>query len=163
MTQKDNINFIFQFNNKKRSTNFFLLYIASGVIFLGAAFYFVAKNMNYPLIATIVAAVAYFIAFNKIKPSFFEMLVTEEKLQLHYYSVSSAVRTYQSVEIPLNELKDFAVVKNFMGLRRNLIVSVSSKYGIADYPPISVSILKKKEKAQIIHVLNQIIKANAEP
>jgi hypothetical protein len=37
---------------------------------------------------------------------------------------------------------------------------VQSKYGIADYPPISVSILMKNETRQIAHVLNKILEEN---
>jgi hypothetical protein len=160
MNSKDNINFIFQLNNKNRSGNFFALFIVSGIVFVGAGFYFVATNMTYALIATIVAAVAYFILFSKAKPSFFEMLVSEKQIQFNYYSVSTTTRNYQSIEIELNQLKDFTIVSKIGGLQKNLIVSVQSKFGIADFPPISISILKRNEIAQVLQELNEIQKAN---
>lgn len=162
METKENINFIFQLNNKGRSGNFFMLFIVSGVVFVGAAFYFVATNMNQLLIIDIVVAVIYFILFNKIKPSFFEFLVSEDSLQINYYPVSTAVRSYQSIEVPMNQLKNFNIKKSLGGIRKDLILSVKSKYGLADYPPISISILKKNETAQVIHVLNEILKAHVE-
>ncbi|MDA3880239.1 MAG: hypothetical protein PF436_07630 [Prolixibacteraceae bacterium] len=160
MNPKENINFIFQLNNKDRSGNFFVLFILSGIVFLGLAFLFVATNKTYELIVTILLAVGFFIMFNKIKPSFFEMLVTERYLQVNFYSVSSTVRNYQSVEMNLHQLIGFKVNQSILGMKKTLILSVQSRYGIADYPPISVSILKKNEIEQVAHVLNRILENN---
>ena len=160
MESKENINFIFQLNNKNRSTNFFLLFIGSGIGFLAIASYFVAFNRMIELIVTVLLAIVYFYLFNKIKPSFFELLITENRLQLNFYSVSSTMRNYQSIEIPLNQLKDFMIKKQLRGLNSNLILSVESKYGLADYPPVSISILSKKERAQIVRVLKEIVTNN---
>ncbi|MCF8361766.1 MAG: hypothetical protein K9G70_03995 [Prolixibacteraceae bacterium] len=160
MNPKENINFIFQLNNKGRSGIFFILFILSGIVFLGLAFLFVATNKTYELIATILIAVGYFILFHKIKPSFFEMLVTERYLQVNFYSVSSTVRNYQSIEMELHHLVGFQVKQSILGLKKTLTLSVQSKYGIADYPPISVSILKKNEIEQVVHVLNKILEEN---
>ena len=157
MEDKENINFIFQLNNKNRATNFFVLFIGSGIVFLGIALYFVAVNMTIELILTVVAAIVYFYFYSKMKPSFFELLVTEDRLQLNFYSVSSTFRNYQSIEIALNQLKDFSIQKKFGGLNKSLILSVESRYGLADYPPVSISILTKKEKARVLHVLNEIV------
>ncbi len=160
MNPKENINFIFQLNNKGRSGNFFILFILSGIVFLGLAFLFVATNKTYELIVTILLAVGFFILFNQIKPSFFEMLVTERYLQVNFYSVSSTVRNYQSVEMNLHQLVGFKVNQSILGMKKTLTLSVQSKYGIADYPPISVSILKKNEIEQVAHVLNKILEDN---
>ncbi len=160
MMPKDNLNFIFQLNNKNRSTNVFLLYILSGVLFFGAAFFFVAKSLNVLLIIDIVVAIVYFLLFNSIKPSFFELLVTESSLQVNYYSVASSMRSYQSLEIHINQLKDFQIRKRMWGLKKELILSVDSKYGIADYPPVSVVLLSKNELAQIVLLLNKIKENN---
>ena len=160
MEPKENINFIFQLSNKSRATNFFLLFIASGIIFVGIAAYFVATNRTVELILTVVVAIAYFILFSKIKPSFFELLVTEDSLQLNFYSVSSTFRNYQSIEIYLHQLKDFTVVKRNWGLNKSLVLSIESKYGLADYPPVSLSILSKKEQAQVMLVLQEIVNNN---
>jgi hypothetical protein len=157
MDDKENINFIFQLNNKNRSSNYFMLFILSGIVFVGATFYFVAINQTIALISSIVIAIAYFIGFTTIKPSFFELLITETQLQFNFYSVSSTIRNYQSIEMPIHQLKGFHIEESLKGIKKNLILSVESKYGIADYPPISVSILTKKELSLVIHVLNKVI------
>jgi hypothetical protein len=160
MNPKENINFIFQLNNKGRSGNYFIMFILSGIVFLGLAFFFVATNKTYELIATILLAIGYFVLFQKIKPSFFEMLVTERYLQVNFYSVSSTMRNYQSVEMELHQLVGFQVNQSILGVKKALTLSVQSKYGIADYPPVSVSILKKNEIEQVAHVLNKILEEN---
>lgn len=159
MNDKENINFIFHLENKSRATSFFILFIVSGILFVGAAFFFVAANMNYELIATIVAAIAYFVVFSKIKPSFFELVVTDQMMQINFYQVSSVARNYQSIEMYLHQLKDFHIENHFLGLKKSLVISVESKYGIADYPPVSISILNKNEIARVKKVLTEIIKS----
>ncbi|HNW50431.1 MAG TPA: hypothetical protein PKH79_05070 [Prolixibacteraceae bacterium] len=157
MESSENINFIFQFNNKSRSANFFVLYIVSGAIFLAAICIFIFLNMNLPLITSVLLAIAYFVIFHQTKPSYFELLVTETELQINFYSVATALKNYQTVLIQLNQLKSFEIKKKMLGLKKELILTVDSKFGLADYPPISVSILKKGELAQLYVVLSKII------
>lgn len=159
MKSKENINFIFQLNNKNRSGNFFVLFIVGGIFLSAAAITCVAFGEYILLIAISVISILYIFILNFIKPSFFEMLVTDELLQVNYYSVASTFRSYQSVEIPLLQLADFNVAKKLGGLKSTLTLSVQSKYGIADYPPISMSLLSKKEVAQVVLVLNEILKS----
>lgn len=160
MTNKENINFIFQFDNKGQSSNYFLLFIFSFVVFLGVAFYFVATNKTWELIANIVIAVVYFFVMGQLKPSFFEMLVTDQQIQVNYYSVFTVARSYQSVEMTLYQLKDYQIRRTFLGLKKELVLSVESRFGLADYPPISISILNKTELLRIKKVLDQILDNN---
>jgi hypothetical protein len=157
MKGTDNINFIFQFNNKESSASYFVLYIASGVVFLAAICLFIFTSMYQSLIATIVVGMLYFILFQYIKPTYFEFLVTETELQVNYYSVATTLKSYQSVLIPLNQLKGFDIKKSMFEMQKNLILTVESKFGLADYPPISVSILKKGELNQVLIVLSKIL------
>ena len=159
MESKENINFIFQLNNKNRSGNFFALFIVGGTLLSAAAITCVAIGEYMLLIAASVVSILYILVLNFIKPSFFEMLVTDQSLQVNYYSVASTFRSYQSIEISLLELNDFTIAQKLAGLKTTLTLSVQSKYGIADYPPISISLLTKKEIAQIVLVLGEILKS----
>jgi len=157
MDDTDNINFIFQFNNKGRSASFFVIYVVSGILFLAAICLFIFTNMNLPLICTLLIGITWFILFYRIKPAYFEFLVTETELQVNFYSVATALKNYQSVLIPLNLLKGFEVKKTLFGYKRDLVLTVDSKFGLADYPPISISILEKGELNQLVFVLSKII------
>lgn len=160
MEDKENINFIFQLENKGQSNNYFLLFILSFIVFLGIAFYFVATNKTWELIADITMAVAYFFVMGKIKPSFFELLVTEQKLQVNFYPVFTVARNYQSIEMDLAQLKDFKIESKFWSIRKELILTIDSRFGLADYPAVSLSTLKKADIARIEKVLNQILRNN---
>lgn len=160
MTYNENINLIFQFNNKKRSDNFFVLFIVSFIVFFGLAFYFVATNKTWELIVDILIAVGYFALMTQVRPSFFEMLVTDEEIQVNFYTLFTVARNYQSVEMKLYQLKDFQITSKVGGLRKELILSVESRFGLADYPPVSVSIVNKTELERIKKLLTQILENN---
>jgi hypothetical protein len=157
MDASKNDKFIFEFNNKGSSSSYYLIYILSGVVTFAAICVFIFTNLNIPLIITTCLAILYFISFHRYKPTFFELLVTNEQLRVNYYSVATALKFYQSVEIALDELKGYETKTKFFGLRKELILTVDSKFGLADYPPISISILKKHELSIILKVLKKII------
>jgi hypothetical protein len=157
MAATDNTKFIYQFNNKAKSTNSFIIYIVSGVVLVGLGFLFLAKSWYTPLIIDSVITIIYFYFFGTIKPSFFEMLVTEKDVKINYYSVASAMRSYNTIEVPLKQLKGYEVKRKLGGMKKELIISIESKYGIADYPPVSITLLDKKELSQVLHVLQKII------
>lgn len=157
MDNKENINFIFQLNNKNRSGNFFALFIAGGILLSAGAIVCVAYSRYDLLIAVSVLSIVYILVLNYLKPSFFEMLVTDQRMQVNYYSVASTFRSYQSIELELYQLKDFTIERKMAGLKINLIISIASKFGLADYPPVSLSLLSKAEIARVAHVLNEIM------
>jgi hypothetical protein len=67
------------------------------------------------------------------------------KLIFRYYSLSSLFRKPNSIEIPKNEFVKCQYEKKIIGLRRYLVLYQQTKDGIAKYPRISISLLKKQE------------------
>jgi len=157
MNEADNLKFLYQFNNKARSANYYILYIVSGIVFLGAICYFIFTNMNLPLVITILIAIVYFVLFHRYKPSYFELLVTETELQVNYYSVATAIKSYQSVLIELNQFRAYEIKKRYGRFQKELILTVDSKFGLADYQPINISIINENELRRIEIVLLQLI------
>jgi len=151
-----NNNFLFQLNNKSRSASFFLLYILSGAFFLAAICFFIFTNMNIPLLVAIVLAIIYFILFHLFRPCYFEMLVTETELIINYYSVATALKSYQTIVIDSDLICGFEIKNKNKGMTRLLVLTIKSKFGLADYPPVSISILSKNELNQILHVLSKL-------
>jgi hypothetical protein len=157
MTNKEYHNFTFRLDNKGRANIFFLLFIASGIIFCGIAFYLISRESAVPLIIEVLIAIAFFVILSKIKPSYFEFVVFQNHFTINYYPVASVAREYQSVEVPLSDFSHFSITQSVFGLKKEIVVSVRTPYGIADYPPISISILKKKERERLQLVLNKLI------
>jgi hypothetical protein len=157
MNETNSPDFIYQFNNKNRSSGYFIVYIVSGILFLSAICYFIFSNMNLLLLITIVTAIIYFILFHLFKPSYFELLVTETELQVNFYSVATAIKSYQTVVIELEQFKGFEIRTSYIGMRKELILTVDSKFGLADYPPVNISIVNRNEISRIQKVLSQLI------
>jgi hypothetical protein len=147
---------VFQLSNKNRSTNFFLFFIASGIIFSGAGFYLVAIEKMWFLIALIVVAIVYFVIFTRIRPSFVEFIFLDDRFTVNYYPVSSVTRDYQSVEIPFVIFNGYEIKQSLWGMKKTLTLTIVNEYGLADYPPVSISILTKNEIAQITYVFDKV-------
>jgi hypothetical protein len=156
MENSDYNNYLFQLNNKNRSAAYFLLYIVSGALFLAAICIFIFTNKNIPLLATIVIAIIYFFLFHLYKPSYFEMLVSESELIINYYSVATALKSYQTIEIDISLFHGYEILTKNYGMTRQLLLTVKSKFGLADYPPVSISILSKNELNQVIIILAKL-------
>lgn len=150
--------FIFQFNNQGRSSGFFVIYILCGFSLLAASCVFIFTNLNVLLLISIFSTLLFITIFHLYKPSYFELLVSETSFKINFYSVATAIKSYHTVEIELDSFKGFEVRKRYAGLQKQLILTIGSKLGLADYPPISISILRKNELSQVITVLTKIKK-----
>lgn len=148
--------FIFQLNNQGRSAGFFVLYIFCFFALLAASCVFIFTNLNVLLFISIVLTLLFITIFHLYKPSYFELLVSETSFTINYYSVATALKNYHTVEIEHGSFKGFEVRKRYAGLQKQLILTIGSKLGLADYPPISISILRKNELSQVITVLTKI-------
>jgi hypothetical protein len=78
------------------------------------------------------------------------------KLVFRFYSITSFVRKPNSVEIKKTDFVKFEVTKKFMGLRKYLILYQSTAKGVAKYPPISISLLKKAEEKNLSDSLSKL-------
>jgi len=81
------------------------------------------------------------------------------KLVFRYYSIASFIRNPNSIEIKKNEFLKFEVEKRLFGLRKYLIIYQKTPKGVAKYPPISISLLKKSEQKVLS---DSLIKVKAE-
>jgi len=156
MANKELNNFTFRLDNKSRANGFFLFFIFSGIVFTGIAFYLISQESAIPLIAEVLVAILFFISLSKIKPTYIEFLVFPDHFTFNYYPVATVSRDYQSVDVPLGEFSHFSLSRSFFGLKKELTLSVATRYGIADYPPICLSILKEDEIKRLVHVLKKL-------
>ncbi len=62
-----------------------------------------------------------------------------------------------SVEINKATFTGYKIEKSYLGLNQNLILYQKFKEGVAQYPPIYISILTKKEKAKIFRSLDSCV------
>ena len=78
------------------------------------------------------------------------------KIILRYYSLKPLTSEQNSLEMNKPDFQKFEIKESFGGLLRYLIVYQRTAKGIAKYPPISISILKKKDVDQLTRELSRI-------
>ncbi len=96
-------------------------------------------------------AIDYILEFNYIFYS-----DSGDKIVLRYYSLRPLESAQNSIELPKNEFHDFKITKSFFNLKNKLILYRKTKRGIAKYPPVSITVLGKKEKQKLIRSLSLI-------
>lgn len=79
------------------------------------------------------------------------------KLIIRFYSVFSVDRNYQSIEIPVEHLRNIKVTKLFLGLKWDLKFIVRIRQGIAEYPPLSLSAVPFKDRKDLVAKLKLLI------
>ncbi|GET20879.1 MULTISPECIES: hypothetical protein [Prolixibacter] len=81
----------------------------------------------------------------------------KEKIIIRYFSVFTINRLFQSIEFPVTNLMKAEAEKHLGGIKTDLILTVRTRQGVAVYPPVSLSGIKRKERQQIIEELNKLI------
>jgi len=87
----------------------------------------------------------------------FKCLIQKEKIIIRYFSVFAISRLFQSIELPVTNLMKAEAEKHLGGIKTDLVLTVRTRQGVAVYPPVSLSGVKRKERKQIIEELNQLI------
>jgi hypothetical protein len=107
------------------------------------------------LVATILYVIYY--SFTYIRDlNYFYFNNNASKLIIRYYSLKPLSSEQNSLEIPKQNFQKYEIKKSWGGLRKYLIVYQKTAKGIAKYPPISISILKKKDVDQLTRELSNI-------
>ena len=61
---------------------------------------------------------------------------------------------FRSVEIPKKDFVKAEIVNSIFGFRKNLVLYIRTPQGVAKYPKINISILKKEEIIKLRKDLN---------
>jgi hypothetical protein len=75
-------------------------------------------------------------------------------IMLRYFHVRYFNNSYKSIEIPKNTLYKYELKTSFFKLKQELVLFQKTAKGIAKYPPVSLSSLKKNEIRKIIESLD---------
>ncbi|HYQ56149.1 MAG TPA: hypothetical protein VEP89_02300 [Draconibacterium sp.] len=83
----------------------------------------------------------------------------EDKITLNYYkAISFGGKSYNSIEFPKRSLRKANFENSFFGKLTDLTIIISTKRGIAEYPVVSLTSLKLRDRQLIQKSLNSIIK-----
>lgn len=78
------------------------------------------------------------------------------KIIIRYYSLKPLSSEQNSLELLKQDFQKYEIKESWGGLRKYLTVYQRTAKGIAKYPPISISILKKKDVDQLARELSNV-------
>ena len=123
--------------------------------------YFV-KIIDFPLLGLnetawtlIILSVYFILAFYPMVLNYQYIYFSDEddKIIFRYFMAGIVGGRKNSVEISKESYAGYRVEKRFLGLDRSIILFQHLPKGLAQYPPVHISILSKKERARILHSL----------
>jgi len=77
-----------------------------------------------------------------------------ENIIFRYFSMGIIPGNKNSVEINKRTFSGFTLEKKFFGLSQRITMYQRLKEGVAKYPPIYITALKREEKARVLNSLN---------
>jgi len=144
-----------EFSNKPRTRiikrNFNLVVFA----FIIAALYFVWKGKDLVAIYLGLGLVVFIVLILVINFNYIHFSTDNGKITVKYYQLITLFgREYNSIDFQQGLLYKYELKTSF--LFSDLTLTVKTRRGIADYPPVSLTALKKKEIEMIREELGKI-------
>ncbi len=150
----DNRDIILKLN--KRRYILILVYVTLMIIFFFSGFF--EENQKVILAISIsVIYIIYNIISYHINFSYFSFRDDQESLMFRFVSLRPLDNNKKAIKISKRDFAGFKFEKSFFGYKENLILSIKTKKGVANYPPISLSALSQKHKLMLKQSLNQFV------
>ena len=151
------------FENRKKSAKtkfyFMLSLFFYLILIVGSLVFDVFRGYSFIIITTILFIIA-FVIITHLKFYYFSFDVEEDKMIFRFSSLSLIVSLNKTIEIPQALFVKFNVKESFFGYKKELFLYQKLKGGIAKYPPISISLLKRKDVDKISKMLNAVLLHN---
>lgn len=137
-----------------------LLLLVSFLVVLYATDYFEDPVMGIErnqlaFIATLIYAIYYSMTYVR-DLAYFYFNSDSSKIIVRYYSLKPLSSEQNSIEVNKQDFYKFEINAPYGGLRNYLTIYQRTNKGIAKYPPVSISILKKKDVEQLTRELSSI-------
>ncbi len=85
---------------------------------------------------------------------------TGDRFVLRYFSLRPLTEKKSAIEFNKNELYRYEIINPLFGLNRSLVIYRKTARGIAKYPPVSVTAVKKSDRKKMLASIQKIIAAN---
>lgn len=154
-----------EIDNKKNVKKF---HITGAIFFLGLALFTFFWRDVYELLGKpvytmriifsslilFVVGIAYL-----MNPAYFYCAITDRKITIRYFKfLRYWGNTEGMIEVFKNEVKGYELFSYNYGLTQELQISVKEQGQLVIYPPISIKLLNKKQKMQLVQALEDFIK-----
>ena len=129
-----------------------------GLIFSLSAYYFFERQAEiwYIIAAGAVALVYLLLLFRK--SNYFYLSFQGNKIVIRYYTAHPFLRKYRALEIPKSYFDNYEIKRQLGGYRKTLHITIKTPKGKGKYPPISISLLTKKQEKELIEIIEKIKK-----
>ena len=138
-----------------RKTKAFVIIFCVILIFITAIFTRlpgIYKTIIYSVLS-VVMILFYWYQYN-MKYSYFYFSNNTKNLIFKFYSLRHFSGSPQTIEIAKLNFKKYEIEKAFFNKRESLILYQKTPNGVAKYPPISLSLLSKKQKKELESALS---------
>ncbi|MBU0766124.1 MAG: hypothetical protein KJ607_14975 [Bacteroidetes bacterium] len=108
---------------------------------------------------TIAACIIYALIniwFAQLKLNYIYFSDEGQKIVLRYFSLSIISKEKRAIEIPKKEFSGYEILHSFFNKRMEIILLQKRKTGIAKYPPVSITALKKAEQDALFRQLDRL-------
>ncbi len=149
--------------NKLESAKISLMYKIFFALFFILTVYAIFIDLKNNVYSTMYAALfvlLIYVCMLVLKLNYFYYSGSSNKLIFRYFSIHPFLGKKMAIEIPKTILSDFHVSTSLFGLKKELTLSVKTKKGSANYPPISISALTKKDTKRLSKNLESIVRTN---
>lgn len=145
-----------EFSNQERTKIIKRTFNMIGIIIVIIGLIFLALKMDIGVMITVGVFVIY-VGISQFANLCYVFFSTENsKILIKYYPIISFLKKeYDSIEFPQKALIGFKIEKA-MGFS-DLQIAIKTKRGVAEYPSISLSALRKNEIEKITSALTEIV------
>ncbi len=155
------------FNNSKTIISLRIrLFAATVLLLIYIVLAYVAKLIKFPVLGmndtawTLILVGCYFIiAFLPMFLSYQYIFFSDDgdSIVIRYFFSGMVGGRKNSVEISKKTFSTYKIDSKFFGLKQSIILYQRYREGIAKYPPIYISVLKREEKAKLLRCLDQYV------
>ena|SRR4030042_2511735 len=112
---------------------------------------------NYHLAIIIAGIYILYMLFNALRQYYYIYFSdTGDKIILRYFPTGVFTKKKNSIEVAKKEFAGYEKKRWLFGFREILILLVKTPRGVAKYPPVSLTALKKKEKESLYLALDRL-------
>ena len=137
-----------------RKTKAFVLIVYAVMVVVTVAFFRIQPAFKF-LICGILSAIFlifYWYQYN-MKYTYFYFSNNSNNFVFKFYSLQIFFGKPRTIEFPKKNFVKYEIITGFFGKRDSLVLYQKTPKGVAKYPPISLTVLNKKQKKELMSSL----------
>lgn len=145
-------------NNKTKATKLKRLFFLTSVAIAIVALILFLTDHTFPGLISVGVFSLWYLYFHVADYQFIEFHTENNNVVLRYFKAIRFGKTlFNSIEFPQQILKNAIFENSIFGKMSDLTLTVKTKKGIAEYPPVSLSAVKKSDRQKMADMLNEIL------